>query len=118
MGDWATCVAGKQTIDTPMGQALINFIPALKLATTTMSDDSCCKDLTGEDKERCDKAEGERFSNTNGGTMHIFNILIILFSLYLYKKCNSKFNAGELCWACCCPLCYIMYKMAFDDCLK
>tara|TARA_S200000501_G_C20765590_1_gene718142 strand:+ start:390 stop:824 length:435 start_codon:yes stop_codon:yes gene_type:complete len=77
---------------------------------------NCCNEWDTVDQPKI--CSTELFSNSDSGsTMHIFNILIIVFSLYLYKKCNSKFNAGELCWACCCPLCYIMYKMAFDNCL-
>ena len=81
--------------------------------------EKCCN-LWENVEDRPIECRKDRFSNTDSGgsTVMAVNIAISIFALYLYKKCNKTgFNAGELCWACCCPLCYIFYKMAFDNCL-
>ena len=78
----------------------------------------CCDVIENEEqKKQCKQFEGFADSG-GGGTVMAVNIAISIFALYLYKKCNKTgFNAGELCWACCCPLCYIFYKMVFENCL-
>ena len=49
-------------------------------------------------------------------TVHIISgviqSLLLLVALYFSFKCNKGFNLGSVLLACCCPICYIAYRLA------
>ena len=49
-------------------------------------------------------------------TVHIISSLIqtiiLLGALYLSFKCNKGFNLGSVLLSCCCPICYVAYRLA------
>ena len=70
----------------------------------------------------CNKEAGEAFKNAKNGkivinpTVHIISSLIqtiiLLGALYLSFKCNKGFNLGSVLLSCCCPICYVAYRLA------
>ena len=48
--------------------------------------------------------------------VHIFSsivqTIVLLGALYLSFKCNKGFNLGSVLLACCCPICYLAYRLA------
>ena len=42
----------------------------------------------------------------------IVQTIVLLGALYLSFKCNKGFNLGSVLLACCCPICYLAYRLA------
>ena len=48
--------------------------------------------------------------STNATSYSIFNSILAFFAIYLSFKCNHGFAFGDLLFACCCPVFYILYR--------
>jgi hypothetical protein len=44
--------------------------------------------------------------------LHILDVFLFIFAIYLSFKCNKGFNLGGFLMACCCSAIYIAYKLA------
>ena len=61
----------------------------------------------------------ETFASTSNTLMMVLHQAMFWFALYLSYKCNGEFVLQEFLIACCCPPCYIAYKLAtdYDNCI-
>ena len=68
----------------------------------------------------CNKGEAFKSSKNSkiviNPIVHIFSsivqTIVLLGALYLSFKCNKGFNLGSVLLACCCPICYLAYRLA------
>jgi hypothetical protein len=75
--------------------------------------DKLNNDETFYSNKKLDKSM-QKFSDslTVSPIVQIFNVIVLVFALYISFKCNKGFNFGSFLFACCCPILYVPYRLA------
>ena len=63
-----------------------------------------------KDKEAFEIETNTKYITTGAAIMNIVNLFVFAFALYLAFKCGGNFL--EILAACCCSICYLVYRLA------
>ena len=63
-----------------------------------------------KDKETFEIETNTKYITTGAAIMNIVNLFVFAFALYTAFKCGGNFL--EILAACCCSICYLVYRLA------